>query len=143
MALQQIGEVLSRAERPFAGDPHQIDAAARIEALQLLEQRRHVVIRLEMTYKVGLGQRLGGGKQQSLEDPELLAPVRRRQLGNVGRQSARALLRRRMRQIAHHIVVVVAGLPILPMRHHGKLRRNHVCPLFILQAVTLRRLVTH
>ena len=40
VALQQIGQVLRRAERPLAGDLDEVDAAAGVEALQLLQQRR-------------------------------------------------------------------------------------------------------
>ena len=43
LLLQQEGQIVGGAERPFAGDAHQIDAAPGIDALQLLEQRAHVL----------------------------------------------------------------------------------------------------
>jgi hypothetical protein len=43
----------------------EVDAAAGIEALQLLEQRGDVVFRAQVRAQVLLGQRLGGGEQRA------------------------------------------------------------------------------
>ncbi len=79
LLLEQEGQIVGGAERPFAGDTHQIDAAAGIEALQLFEQRVHVLAFDEMPGQSLLGERLGGGEQQRLDDAQLLAPVGRLQ----------------------------------------------------------------
>ena len=79
LLLEQEGQILGGTERPFAGDAHQIDAAPGIEALQLFEQRVHVLALDEMPGQGLLGERLGGGEQQRLDDAQLLAPVGRLQ----------------------------------------------------------------
>ena len=75
LALEQEGKVLGGAERPFAGDAHEIDAARGVGALQLGEQRSDVLAFGEMLGKLGLVERLGRREQQRLQDAQLLLPV--------------------------------------------------------------------
>ena len=90
VALEQIGEILGGAERPLAGDAHEVDAAAGVEGAQLLEQAGDVLGLGEMALELGLVERLGGGEQQRLEDAQLLAMIGEGQRRDVARQRAGA-----------------------------------------------------
>ena len=68
MPLQQVGEVLGRAERPLARHLDQVDAAAGVEALQLLQQRGHVVLRLQVRAQVRA--RPAARRRQTAAPPE-------------------------------------------------------------------------
>ena len=89
LLLEQERQILRGAERPFAGDAHEIDAAPGIEAAQLLEQRADVLALDEVPGQGLLVQRLGRGKQKRLDDAELLAPIGRLQLDDIGRKRQR------------------------------------------------------
>ena len=103
LLLQQEGQIVGGAERPFAGDAHQIDAARGIGALQLLEQRAHVLALDEMPGDGGFGQRLGGGEQQRLDDAQFLAPIGRLQRDDIGGERQRQARSLALRLVFRHI----------------------------------------
>ena len=90
LLLQQEGQIVGGAERPFAGDAcTRLTPRRGIGALQLLEQRAHVLALDEMPGDGGLGQRLGGGEQQRLDDAQFLAPIGRLQRDDIGGERQR------------------------------------------------------
>ena len=83
LTLEQKGEIVGGAERPFAGDADEIDASTRIKPLQLFEQRHDVLPGSEMLFQRRLIQRLWRGEQQRLDDAQLLAAVGGRQRAQI------------------------------------------------------------
>ena len=69
--LQPRAEIRRRAERPFAVDPHQIDAAVGVEARQLLQQAGDVdAFGQARRLEAGLRHRVGRREDHRLEDAE-------------------------------------------------------------------------
>ena len=69
---QQPGEIVGGAQRPFAADAHEIDAARRVFLLQLRQQRAHVDAGGQTRCQGLLVERRLGGKQQRFEDAQFL-----------------------------------------------------------------------
>ena len=71
---QQPRQVARGAERPLAADAHEIDAARRIFGLQRAQARLEIDALRQPRAERLLVERLRGGKQQRLQQPQMLRP---------------------------------------------------------------------
>ena len=78
LAGEQPGQIAGGAERPFARDPHEIDAAAGVEALQFGHHRGDLGARRQPGGDRRLVERFGGGEDQGLGDAQRLGIAGRR-----------------------------------------------------------------
>ena len=81
LARQQPGKIGRGAERPAAGDAHEIDAALGVVALQLGHHRADVGFRRQPRGDRRLVGRLGGGEHHRLGDAQILGGEARRRVG--------------------------------------------------------------
>jgi hypothetical protein len=124
VALQQVAQILRRAEHPLARHAHEIDAPRGVDGLDVVEHDLDVAAVAKMLREIVLVERRGRREEQGFDNAEILATL----IGGGHEAGLHGIhFRKGPRQLHGLLRLGLVGIVLDAVAgHHSEFRRNHV-----------------